>query len=62
MIALLVGSISLILNSISILFIRAEIAQSVALIAGTSAGVIAAAVAGLRYSKKDSISIEPISD
>ena len=52
MIALIVGSLSLILNSISILFVDPDISQSLALVAGTSSAVIMSAVAGLGYSKK----------
>ena len=52
MIALIVGSTSLILNSISILLVEASIAPSIALIAGTSAAVMMSSIAGLGYSKK----------
>ena len=56
MIALIFGCVSLIINSISIMNSEPEIAPSIAIIAATSSGVIASAIAGLRYSKKDELS------
>ena len=55
MIALIVGSISLLLNSAAMIFVLPEVASSIALVAATSAGVIAAAITGLGYSKKFSV-------